>query len=128
MWKVFCPYVTEAVGGLSFVPGGGLARLVLYRGLELRNCVTTCSKYPPRICGEALGYTAVSCKVLTKWIAVASKLCICRCREFQVITILFWSFSLILNLKAVLPLELLAFHEKNMCVSLSQHNVVLPAN
>ena len=43
IWKFFCPYVTGTVGGLIFVPGGGLARLVLCWGLEFRNCVTACS-------------------------------------------------------------------------------------
>lgn len=57
--KVFCPYVTGTVGGLIFAPGSGLARLVLCWGLEFRNCVTACFKYPPRISGEPLGYTAV---------------------------------------------------------------------
>lgn len=83
--------MSQAVRGLIFASGGGLARLVLYWGLEFRNCVTTCSRYPHRICGEPLGYTAVR-----YWLNALLLLCICRCRQFQVITIL-PLFALFLN-------------------------------
>lgn len=83
--------MSQALSGLIFASGGGLASLVLYWERGFRNCVTTCSRYPHRICGEPLGYTAVR-----YWLNGLLLLCICRCRQFQVITIL-PLFALFLN-------------------------------